>query len=287
MRSFLSILARRIRGVPPSYARWGIPLCALSLCLLGGCAYFKQVQYFEAVGEPDANGVATRQFYRVTITGGGHLVKKYNMNAAYLSGAAIESLQGSKPRIPIVDTPAANAKAFDAIKAQFLDALQDYAKTMNTQLSGSPSGKDQERRLVAIARQAWMASLSDSDLCSMGQFKTADGHAFRRLIFWTSAEDVDLSKYSDKINAAIDNVETLAEQFKAKHDAEVAAEKEKSETAAAERKQRQQQNLSTMKALVNNMSNMDTSLKTALIAILDGAMSSTSTASSTTTSSDS
>ncbi len=246
-------------SMPSMRRRWMAPFCALLLCLAaGGCAHFKQVQYFEAVGEPNEEGVATRQFYRVTISGGGHLVQKYNMNAAYLSAAALETLQGSKPRIPIVDTPDANLRAFDEIKAMFLESLKACAEAQKDQAGRVATSDDQERHLVAIARQIWLASLSDADLCSMGQFKTADGHAFRRLVFWTSAQDIDLSKYSDKIDAAISNVEIMAEQFKAKRDAE-----------AAQHKAKRQENLKTLKALVNTVPGLDPALKEGLIAILD------------------
>jgi hypothetical protein len=90
-----------------------------------------------------------------------------------------------------------------------------------TGLALSPN--QQEELSIALARQQWFASLSNSDLVSMGLVQTADPYRFRKLVFYASAQNIELERLAGEIDSIMAKTTTLAEAFKAKQ----AAEKEK------------------------------------------------------------
>ena len=85
--------------------------------------------------------------------------------------------------------------------------------------------------MLGIARQAWFAYLSDGDIISMGETRKTDPYQFRKLVFYTSASNIDLSQYSDEIDSAISKVEGLARGFKNIRDAQREAERARRDAA--------------------------------------------------------
>lgn len=202
----------------------GMPFIVLvmGMILLSGCATYKQVQFFEVLSPPDPEtGVATRNFYKMTASGSGLFVSKYKMNAAYLSTAAIDVLRGVDVSILSIELSPKNQTIFDEIKQMYLEALKAYAANQATLSSGSISAIEHEALMTQVARQLWLASLSDEDLQSFGQIQSSDPYAFRKLVFYTSAEEIDLEKLGGKIDGIVKNARTLSEQFKLRKEAEI------------------------------------------------------------------
>ncbi len=266
-----------------------------------GCAHFKQTQYFEVRNPPDPiTGIVQRNYYKTTFSGTGWFQKKYNMRAAYLSKAALDSLRGEPVSIPMIDMPDKNEAAFDDIKKSYLDSAQkaayvisgrtdkdaeqkpaDEKKTpsdsttngtttvkIETPANGTtktttqtnttvtviepkkpeggkpnPSGNNpppaasssgQDEKMLNIARQAWYAYLSDGDIISMGEIRNTDSYQFRKLVFYTSAENFDLTTYSNEIDNAISKTEGLARGFKALRDSQRAMAKARADAALSQ-----------------------------------------------------
>ena len=294
---------------------------ALGVVLLGlsGCAHFTQAQYFEVRTPPDPiTGKVFRNFYRMTVSGQGSFQKKYNMRAAYISKAALDSLRGEEVKIPIIDMPEENEEAFDSIKKSYLESAESFAyglsgrkdktpsekeataekpansnevtngttsvtvatkedgtkvttTTNNTTVtttekkqaaantgngakpeaarltleirdsaantgngakpeaegSSKPTWMDHDATMLAIARQAWFAYMNDGDIISMGDTQTVDSYLFRKLVFYTSAENFDLANYTTEIDNAITKTEGLARGFKKIRDDQRAAAKQR------------------------------------------------------------
>jgi len=196
----------------------GACLLAVAAAWTAGCAGVKQVQYFEVVGDPDPlTGIAPKNFYRMTLrgTGGGGVM--YKLRAAYVSGATLDTLNGQIPSIPEADLPEANANAFAEIKDDYLRSLTDYAE-VRANLDPADAGAH-EQRVAEISRQAWFASLQDADLISLGQVHSTDPFRFRRLVFYASAENIDLEDYDAQINSVLERTGTLARALKAQRQA--------------------------------------------------------------------
>jgi len=83
--------------------------------------------------------------------------------------------------------------------------------------------------MVEIARQVWFTHLNDGDLVSIGATQKTDPYQFRNLVFSTSATTFELNKFGDDIDAAISDVEILAQAFKERKEAEEEAKKNTTE----------------------------------------------------------
>lgn len=217
-------------------------LCAAMLLplLASGCAHYKQTQYFEVVGPPNSDGMSSRNFYRMTVSGDGFALRDYKMNAAYLSTATVDTLQGKTPDLGVIERAKQNEKKFDAIKDNLLTALENRSKSS---LNAAPTTtSEHEDVIMDISRQLWYSSLSDADLASIGQLQTSDPHAFRKLTFWADGKTIDLNL--EQVGKHIDNViasaTSLAQSFKEKRAEEDAA-----------RKQRDEQNKSVIKNVID------------------------------------
>lgn len=223
-------MSERPMSPHPPGARLRASLCAALLPLLvAGCAHYKQTQYFEVVGPPNADGMSSRNFYRMTVSGDGVFLRDYKMNAAYLSTATVDTLQGKTPDLGVIERAKQNEKKFDAIKENLLTALENRSKIS---LSAAPATTaEHEDVIMDISRQLWYSSLSDADLASVGQLQTSDPHAFRKLTFWADGKTIDLNL--EQVGKHIDNViasaTSLAQSFKEKRAAEDAAKKQRDE----------------------------------------------------------
>lgn len=210
------------------------PLCRGAICfaclfVLMGCAHFKQVQYFEAAYKDPLTGKEEISYYRATIQGHGISTQKYTMRGAYMSTAAIDVLDNENPEVPIIDRSLQNEEAFGNIKASFLGALEAYASQTAKGAKDPSPLNTQEEQLVAIARQAWFANLSDQDLISVGMLRDTDPYKFRKLVFYVSKKDIDMTapEYGGQVDSILGNITTIAESMRAKRDAQRAEEKKR------------------------------------------------------------
>ncbi|MBN1343842.1 MAG: hypothetical protein JXQ73_14255 [Phycisphaerae bacterium] len=66
-------------------------------------------------------------------------------------------------------------------------------------------------RAIAVARNVWFASLSQADVISMGRTQNTNPFQFRKLVFWATARNIDLSQFATEVDGVIDNVTTIAQ----------------------------------------------------------------------------
>lgn len=279
---------------------WAQAMSGVLILLMCGCATLKQVQYFEVVGDPDPNtGMAPKSYYRMTLEGHGGILVHYTMQGAYLSTAAIDTLNGKTAEIPVIDVPTDNQACFDVVKRAYLQNLANYAcnragvpavplKPPPAKNEAEPAAQDpathdpatqtpvaetpaaetpaaqtpvaqtltaQDDVSIEIARQAWYASLSDSDLVSLGMIGSADPYRFRKLVFYTSAKNISLNlkDFGGQIDDVVAKTTQLAEAFKAKKEAEAEQRKQ----AEADKKARVQ----AFCTLISKLSGTELSLK--------------------------
>jgi hypothetical protein len=180
-----------------------------------GCARVEQVQYFAALGEPDpATGIAPKRFYRMTLHGAAGVGVEWKMRAAYVAQTTLDTLNGKLPSIPEADLSPDAELAYDEIRQSYLDCLKGHARQRALAAVDTPA--EYERAVVDIARQGWLAGLSDQDRDSAGQGKTTDPYRFRKLIFYATAANVNLQDYDGQITSALDKATGLARSFKSR-----------------------------------------------------------------------
>ncbi len=197
---------------------FGLLLIAMSC--IQGCATVTQSQYFAVVEPPDPKTGEIRQnYYRMTVEGRGNILNKYKLSAAYVSKAAIETLRGEEPTIPVIDTPDQNQETFDEIKKHLLAAFEAQASEHSAAASGFQSAEEQEEHVLAMARQLWMSSLSDSDLISMGQVEDSDPYEFRKLVLYATAKNIKFEQVASDIDSVISDMEVIAQNEKKKRKA--------------------------------------------------------------------
>lgn len=237
-------------GVAPTLIL-GVALGLVLVIALSGCVHHSQVQYFEVRTPPDAlTGESHRNFYRMTVKGKGNVVGDYEMKSAYLSKAALDTLQGKTIAIPAIDIPNKRLAKFEALRDNFDKLLKDFADSVtgkvvekkegeeksegnNAPASGTPkppiSVAAQDSNVLSVLRQLWLASLSDSDLISIGESSTLDPYAFRKLVFYVSANVIDLTDTATSIDNALGSLGKLAEALRTRKEAR---EKEKAQQKA-------------------------------------------------------
>lgn len=71
-----------------------------------------------------------------------------------------------------------------------------------------------EEAILKLTRLIWLGSLSKSDLASMGATQNTNRYEFRKLVYWTTANNIDLKAYASEIEGVLDNVMSLAMTFK-------------------------------------------------------------------------
>ena len=186
----------------------------VAVVFLGACAVHRQVQYFAAT---DPQTGATN-YYRLTVSGKSSWTK-YRHQAGYFSAAAVDVLRGSKPDIAILDLPVEQIEILDGLTRQFHAALAREANCVvgitagDAQTCNSVGGlpfEENDGLLKKLTRLIWLGSLSQSDLASMGMTQNTDAYEFRKLVFWSTATDLDLSAYAAEIDSVLDNVTTIA-----------------------------------------------------------------------------
>ena len=193
-----------------------VPLCLLLYWILValGCGQVTQVQYFEAVGNPDpTTGVRPRAFYRMTIKGDPPWLGTYKMRAAYVSSTTLDTFDGRLPVIPDADLSNEQRADFVSVRATMMETVKERADALRARANGLPA-EEFEAMLQAIARQAWFASLSDADVISIGQSRTTDPFEFRKLVFYASASNLRLQDYDAQINSAVEKASALAAAFR-------------------------------------------------------------------------
>lgn len=180
---------------------------AALLPLLAGCALHEQVQYFEVV-DPQSGG---SNYYRMTIRGHGGWGTDYQMQAGYFSAAAVDVLRGQMPGVPEVDLPVEQDEAFDAIVAKYYAALVEASDAIPT----PDRDADLDDAVLARARLVWFGRLSPADVAAMGMHGTTNPFQFRKLVFWTSAKNIDLQQFGTQIDGMIDSATQLIRARKA------------------------------------------------------------------------
>ncbi|UCE61345.1 MAG: hypothetical protein JSU63_06270 [Phycisphaerales bacterium] len=188
-----------------------LPVVAAVFCC-SGCASVRQVQHFEVIGKPHpVTGIAPKSYFKMTIEGRGGGLVKYKMRAAYVSATTLDLMNGKLPNLPGADLSEQNLKVFDDIKKDYLSALKQYSTEKKREDTKVSDPARHEQNIIAIARQGWLASLADQDFMSMGQYETTDPYKFRKLVFYASAMNLDLTQYDAEINSVIDKTASLIE----------------------------------------------------------------------------
>lgn len=214
----------RIRTVDRDAFRRRLPCCSagvrrlalvVGLALLAGCASAKQMQFFEVVHEDPDTGETQTNYYRMTIRGGSYTLwspATYKLKAAYLNVATVDVLEGKGPFIPEADLPLTADQDFKDVMKTFRTAVKERAAAAaNTASSVSLGDSNYDAALVEAARQAWFASLSNGDIVSIGQTRSANPYEFRKLVFYATAKNLDLQKtIGPQIDSMISKVQTLA-----------------------------------------------------------------------------
>lgn len=174
-------------------------------CLfVAGCVTHRQTQYFEVV-DPDSGNI---NYYRMTLEGSGGIGVNYQLQAGYFSAASVDVLRGRIPQIPEVDLPIECDAAFEALTAGYYDSLVALSEaTRNAPSTGSPAGIDE--LALQNARLVWFGQLSPADVAAMGMNQSSNPFEFRKLVFWSSAQNIDLRAYGSEIDAMIDSATTL------------------------------------------------------------------------------
>jgi hypothetical protein len=105
----------------------------------------------------------------------------------------------------------------------------DAALTSNPKTTQLPSQRSplDDAMVRKLARLIWLGSLSGADLASIGSSQETDPFVFRKLVFWSTAANIDLSQYAADIDGVLDNVISIAQ-----------AERTRAQQRKAERKQR-------------------------------------------------
>jgi len=180
---------------------------AALLVLAGGCALHDQVQYFEVV-DPDTRNV---NFYRMTLSGHGGGGVQYSLQAGYFSSASVDVLRGQIPSIPEADLPAAQDKAYDSLVNQYYQSLADAGARQASQTGGGAGDAD----VLAQARLVWLGTLSPADVAAMGMHGSTNPFTFRKLVFWATANNIDLRQFSTEIDSMIGGATSLVRAHKA------------------------------------------------------------------------
>ncbi|NOS99851.1 MAG: hypothetical protein HOP29_04420 [Phycisphaerales bacterium] len=68
--------------------------------------------------------------------------------------------------------------------------------------------------VIELSRLVWLGSLSSSDVASIGMTESVDPYQFRKLVFWSTANNIDLQSYAAEIDGVIDNVMSIAQTAK-------------------------------------------------------------------------
>ncbi|MCH8854280.1 MAG: hypothetical protein IID41_16755 [Planctomycetes bacterium] len=92
--------------------------------------------------------------------------------------------------------------------------LQKAKTADNKRYEASTSDRLTEIDVKAMARLAWFGSLSRSDIASIGMNGDTDPFKFRKLVFWATANNLDLNQFAGEIDGVIDNVISIAEAAK-------------------------------------------------------------------------
>lgn len=201
----------RFRGVRSPVA---IPLCALAILLLHGCASHDQVQYFE-VADPESGNV---NYYRLSVHGQGGLGVDYHMQAGYFSAASVDVLRGQMPNMPEVDLPVEQQDAFERLTDAYYDALLRFAESLPAPTSQDGSSAEFDDAVLARARLVWFGQLSPGDVAAMGMNYTTNPFQFRKLVFWAASKNVDLRSFGSEIDAMLSNATALVRAQKAESD---------------------------------------------------------------------
>ncbi|MBX3396805.1 MAG: hypothetical protein KF841_15720 [Phycisphaerae bacterium] len=183
---------------------------------VAGCVAHRQTQYFEVV-DPDSGNI---NYYRMTLEGGGGIGVNYQLQAGYFSAASVDVLRGRIPQIPEVDLPIECDAAFEALTAGYYDSLVTLSEaTRQNRGADLPAGIDD--LALQNARLVWFGQLSPADVAAMGMNQSNNPFEFRKLVFWSSAQNIDLRAYGSEIDAMIDSATTLirASRMREKRDA--------------------------------------------------------------------
>src|SRR5690606_6287712 len=133
--------------------------------------------------------------------------------------ASVDVLRGRIPEIPEVDLPVEHDGAFDALTAQYYDALVAMSEAVGAE---GGAGLSLDDAVLRRARLVWFGQLSPADVAAMGMNRTPNPFEFRKRVFWASANNVDLRAYGSEIDAMIDSATTLIRARKAEQQANAA-----------------------------------------------------------------
>lgn len=116
-----------------------------------------------------------------------------------------------------------SATDFDLLADEAGQLLARYRDAAATERDRLP--RLTEADLRGIARLVYFGSLSASDLASMGREGSSDAYQFRKLVFWATAENIDLNRYAGQIDSVIDSVVVVAQSARTEQKRRAAEQK--------------------------------------------------------------
>ncbi len=131
--------------------------------------------------------------------------------------AAIRSeLPKKKARQATIEADLERHEAASAAADPLLEKLTEAYKDRPLGGRTVPENTDPltQEKILRLARIIWFGSLSSSDLASIGMTGNANPYQFRKLVYWTTTNNIDLNQFASEIDAILDNVTDIARSYK-------------------------------------------------------------------------
>lgn len=111
----------------------------------------------------------------------------------------------------------ARQKAAQAASEKMLELLRQRMELVPSSSLADPEHANpfNDDKIIELARVVWFGSLSSSDLASIGMTGNTSPYQFRKLVFWTTATNIDLNEFATEIDAVLDNSLSIASAAKA------------------------------------------------------------------------
>lgn len=121
-----------------------------------------------------------------------------------------ETAPPNPPTTANSDTAADGATANDSASSPPTDGASNDSDDGNkTCISNCDDLTDDD--FITLSRLLWLLSLSKSDLASIGMTGNLDPYQFRKLVFWTTASNIDLQDFAGEIDSVLKSAESIVE----------------------------------------------------------------------------
>ncbi len=210
-------------------------VCVAMTLLLTGCvARRRREQYFMVVEKAEGAGAIMRA--TATLEGWGGV--KYKLNEGYVPMNVIDALSGKVGEPPDLFSTTSLSQR----QAELNDKLEEQrGETLKELLPKSKDLDDPKAvdsallkidnaiRVFGALKSA--AAMSNNEQISIGQTGSTDVYAYRKLVFYASAEVIKLQEFEQELNELEKSTSDLAKAF-------VQAKQAKAEAAKAKAEQR-------------------------------------------------